>query len=134
MSHLTKVKMKIKRLDTLKSVIDKLGLQLDESNKNLTGRYIGNVPVEGVITPKGATANNTNSAGLRKNPNGEYEIVMDNFGSTLTSVAGRDCSKITQGYSEQLAKNEMANAGYMLDNQSVDTKTGDLVLQFSELS
>ena len=134
MSHLTKVSMEIKNLGTLKGVLGAHGLQLDEHNKMLVGRYIGQVPCEGVITRTGEAATPINSAGLQKNPNGSYQIVMDNYGNNLTSVSGRDCTKITHGYSEQLAKNEMANAGYMLDSKVVDQKSGDTVLQFSELT
>ena len=134
MSHLTKVRMEIKRLDILKGVLRGMGLHLDETNKTLQGRYIGSVNCEGVITRKGEKATMTNSAGLQKNPNGSYQIVMDNYGNDLTREAGRDCSGVTRGYAEQLAKNEMANAGYMLHDQSIDQKTGDMVLQFSSLN
>ncbi len=104
MSHLTKVSMEIKQLGTLRNVLDGLGLHLDETNKTLQGRYIGKVPCNGVITRKGEAATMTNAAGLAKNPNGSYQIVMDNYGNNLTTIAGRDCSKVTCGYSEQLTK------------------------------
>lgn len=72
---------------------------------------------------------NRHGAAVVKTNDG-YEIVMDNYGNSLVSVAGDNCERITQKYAEKMTETAMINAGYMLDSSQVDAETGDRIITF----
>ena len=129
MSHLTSVKTKMKELDMLKSAIEATGCKLDMQTKTYSSRYTRPIDCVGVIHAEGQQITQSHGAAVIQDESG-YQIVLDNYGNSLTRATGNNCEKITQKYAEMVSTEEMINAGWMQQGSYVDEKTGDLLMEF----
>ena len=113
MSHLSRGRCKIKDLFTLREIAEKMGLKIKEK-KSLRGGYIGTIPCEFVIT------DGQGELAVVDVGNEEYEIQMDNWGNSITSVVGQSGDLLTRDYMTEVHKKEAQLLGGIVASQEVD--------------
>ncbi len=135
MSHVVKVKVKIRNLDALRSAASKLGLEMTEkSTYRWYGTHVGDYPLpEGfskedlgkcqfAISVPGKP--NAYEIGVVKDPAspGEYTLLWDFWsrGYGLQDVVGDDARKLTDAYTLEAARITATEQGWYSEYTSVD--------------
>jgi|ADurb_Leu_02_Slu_FD_contig_121_69347_length_3716_multi_3_in_0_out_0_3 hypothetical protein len=114
MSHWTKSKVKIKKLYLLKKACEDMGVEFHEGTTDLT-TVAGTKTVEGVIS----CGQRGGEAGIVKEKDGTYSIMMDNWRNPLVSKCGPNCDLLMQRYTTEVAKAEARALGGMVASQRV---------------
>jgi hypothetical protein len=121
MSHVTKMKLKVKNLAALKQCAASLGMELvQQSTYKWYGTHVGDYPLPAGFTKEDMGRcdyalhikgnSNAYEVGVVKSKTGQgYELLWDFWqkGYGLQEAIGDNGNKLRQAYATQVAKNEM---------------------------
>ncbi len=150
MSHVATVAIVIKDLTALKLACKTVGLEFKENQKTYKwyGTWVddyngNNAAYKSGIKPEDygkcdhaiSVPNNSEAyeIGLVKRKDGKgYNLVWDFWsgGYGLETLAGKDCSKVVQNYSLEVAKKEMISKGYSVGKTTIDAN-GELEVEYT---
>ena len=128
---MTKVEVKVKDLAVLAKVCKELGLELKIGQKTYRwfGKFVGDSKLPdglriedlGKCDHAISVAGNSSAyeVGLRKEPDGSFRLVYDFWGSGygLEAAVGKNCGKLMQAYSQEVAKKNLLKSGYVLSGK-----------------
>lgn len=122
MSHFTVVRTKISDIEALRLAVKEMGLELLQSARP-RGYYMGEL-CDYVIRLKGPY-----DVGLKKNPNGTYDIVTDWWMGYVEREVGPGAGRLLQTYACQKVTLEARRRGYSVLRQQQPDGSIKLVLR-----
>jgi len=114
MSHYTVGKGVIKDVSLLKEVAKKKGIEVVD-RKSINSDFAGERNCEFVLSY------HHGEAGVIKNPDGSYSILLDNWHNPIVDKIGEDGDILCRDYMVEKAKREAAMLGGVVAAEAVDT-------------
>jgi hypothetical protein len=153
MSHVAVVDVVVKDLDALAKACQKLGLELRIGQKtfNWYGKWVGDYNGNNAAFNHGIKPEDYGKCdhaisipgkpdayeiGLVDDGAGGFKLVYDfwNGGYGIEKLAGKDCSKVVESYTEEVTKNECKaiaeTEGYFY-SENYDEATGEMVIELT---
>lgn len=116
MSHWTKCKVEIKKLDKLFEAAKKLGMSVDHSTKmHAANRHTGEKKVDAVLSL------GHDSIGVVKNDQGNYDLMYDTYDweDEMILAAGHNCEKLTREYAIGVVQDEIDLMGGFISDTEI---------------
>lgn len=138
MSHISKIELEIKSLDTLIEACTKLGFQFVKDQKTYVwyGRWVGDSPLpEGVNKEDLGRCDHaikvpgcSYEIGVVRRQNGSYQLLWDSWESKLRLAIGQNASILKQAYTTEVVRQQAKLKGYRVVEKKMD-KGIRLILQ-----
>lgn len=124
MSHITKIKTKIKNLITLKKTLDELDINYNDDINNIKVKSWNNKKIEGEFVLEITTGTPYNIGVVLDAKSNTYEFVADWWGiETYTGLNQEQyMSKISQKYAYSTIMDKVNEKGYNLISENTDEK------------
>lgn len=132
MSHVSSIRLKIKDITALQLAVQKIGMQFHPEKKLYKAFLNGHGSCTHAISA--INAPNADEIGVVKLDDETYELRVDSYQNrnvALEQIAGRDCSKLMEAYTQVVAIKEATKVaeaeGYII-NIEEDATTGETVI------
>jgi len=117
MSHISKIELEIKDIDTLRKACSRLGLEFMKEQKVF--KWYGS---RGECDHAIKVPNATYEIGVKKSQHGNgYELVCDYYDKGIEKAIGKQGGLLKQAYAVEKTKAEARRKGYTVIEKNVDT-------------